>query len=885
MRSATVVLLIFYSFISFAHRGDFLAINEVQIKETKKSFIYDFKVENINMVEVRDIKIEIVINRKSVFQKYYPVLKADFKFFNESFEIPKSRVNPERDYVQIEITEIFGKKDDWGGWDSPNMLRQVNTLASEFYVDAPWRMKKTYNDGTQRGIPIHFFLHDADKVIGFDIKIDYINIQVKNASGTNFSNVLHYENIPDADYRNMFTCKSISDPGISVKEFDINSFNPASDKTIVFDAESDFLDEYVSIDDTYWYFTFNIPAYELVGMDDVVDVKVQISYANLTIIDENFGVRIFRSDDDLPKIQDYYRGDTHLHSMYTQNDAEIGLPLCSTKEAAKLIGLDWITTTDHTSDFDNYGDGNIHNNWDRIQIEVGHLNSQDPSMIYIAGQEVAANNHEDKLIHMLAYPSEADPFSLPFLGDGDGDIYETSVSVDNALNQLHSVDGFAFAAHPYATEDKLPLVPVDGGIWNLGHPGFAVNGDNFPKTGGGLICNDPSASSDILTTEAGKLIKDALKGSQIWNHRASLSVGGTSGDELDAWGVQGGITPLSQADTTSYGFHLKKFRQGQEIVNYINQLGLALKNQDSTYKNWKMFFSGGSDAHGSFNFSNTGNFAGFGGIDDNAVGKINTLVYCPEGPGDNGTNILKGLREGNITMSDGPILTLGISDDGNNYSNEIIMGQDTIVNLLKLDDYYLNFNYTTTQEFGAVSYVKFIVGTQNGEQVMNLSLDSLNGNQIISYKLSEILDSILGIGNTPELEYFYLRAEMQTYKDYTANSNIYMTDFGLYHSVSNPIWIKLKEIKEITATDFELQVYPNPLFDPNFNLVIFHPGINNVTINIYNDIAQLIFSKMFYVEEKRTIPLKELNLTLAKGVYTIQGLTELESTWLKFVKL
>ena len=122
MRIILFLFLIINSVTYFAHRGEFLAINEVQIKETEKSFIYNFKVENINMIEVRDIKIEIVINRKSVFQKYYPVLKADFKFFNESFEIPKSRVNPERDYVQIEITEIFRKKDDWGGWDSPNAL-------------------------------------------------------------------------------------------------------------------------------------------------------------------------------------------------------------------------------------------------------------------------------------------------------------------------------------------------------------------------------------------------------------------------------------------------------------------------------------------------------------------------------------------------------------------------------------------------------------------------------------------------------------------------------------------------------------------------------------------------------------------------------------------
>ena len=54
------------------------------------------------------------------------MLKAEHNFFNEQFEVPKKWINPEVDLIQIEITEIFGKKDDWGGWDSPT-FKQVNT--------------------------------------------------------------------------------------------------------------------------------------------------------------------------------------------------------------------------------------------------------------------------------------------------------------------------------------------------------------------------------------------------------------------------------------------------------------------------------------------------------------------------------------------------------------------------------------------------------------------------------------------------------------------------------------------------------------------------------------------------------------------------------------
>ena len=110
--------------------------------------------------------------------------------------------------------------------------------------------------------------------------------------------------------------------------------------------------------------------------------------------------------------------------------------------------------------------------------------------------------------------------------------------------------------------------------------------------------------------------------------------------------------------------------------------------------------------------------------------------------------------------------------------------------------------------------------------------------------------------------------------------NIYRV-YGFYHSFSNPIWIKLKEIIEPIVNEFNLQAYPNPN-NGNFNLLILIPGINDVTINIYNNIAQLIFSNIYSVDEYRSEP---INLNLAKGIYTIQGLTNKESTWIKIVNL
>lgn len=878
----TISLLILSNYL-FAHRGNFLAITNVEITESKDSYTYEFDIENINLVELSNIKVEFVINRKSVYQRYYPTIPATVKYVHDKFIIPKTQLNPEVDKVQIEITELFSTKDDWGGWDSPNITRQVNTLYSEFYVDAPWRMKKTDDQGNTNDIPVHFFLHDADLVTGFTLKLDYVNIQIKNASASTFGPVLTYNTIPDADYRAMFSCMSQGDANMSIKQFDINSFSANSSNTMFFDAESDFLDQYVSVNNKYYFFTFNIPASELQGMEDIIDIKVTVSYANLTVSDDNFGLRVFRTNESIPSISNWYRGDTHLHSMYTQNSAEIGLPLCATKRAAQFIGLDWITTTDHTTDFDNYGDQNIYHNWTILQNEASALNQQDGSMVYIPAQEVSVNNAQNKIVHMLAYGNPDNPMGLPFLGDGGGDVSSTNVSIDNVLDALVAIDGFSYAAHPYATASKLPTVPVNGGIWNVNLNTFPPNGSNFPETGGNIICNDLSSPSDALSTQSDKLVKDALKGSQIWNHRATLTVSGTSGDELDAFDIDNNGTPLAQADTTSTSFHLKKLRQGQEIVNAINVTGLSLKNSNPNFQNWKMFISAGADAHGSFNYSNTGNFAGFGGIDNNAVGKFSTVAYCPQGMGTHGENVLHAMYNGHTTLSDGPILVMGISDDGNNTSNEILMGDDTTLNLSTINDYYVNFNYSTTPEFGNFTKFTIVLGTENGEYRKNFSLPDSNGTHNLSFQLTALLDSLIGSGNYSNDTYYYMRAEIQTFRDYSTQSNIYRTNFDYYHSLTNNVWFKISNI-HANVTELSLASYPNPFTD-EFTLIIKNPGQNDIKINIYNEIGQLVRSEIRYVDYQSEVKYNFKEMGIAKGIYTVRATVDNSSAILKLVKL
>lgn len=862
----TISFIIFSSLCAFSHRGDYLVITNVKIAETKDSCIYSFLVQNVKQAPLSDVQIEFWINEKSIFQKHYNYIPGTIKIFAEQFVIDKNLLSPEKDKVQIEITQIFGKRADWGGWDAPehtynylknvDSVRQTNTFYAEFYADAPWRMKKTDANGNLQGIPIHFFLHDADLEDYTTLSVDKINIQLKNANASSFGPVLTFNTIPDAVFKSYFSCLSPSDANLDIKQFSLNSFISSNASTIDFNEVSGWVYDYVPIVNKYWYFTFNMPPSALAGMDDVIDILVTIKYANTGWSDNVIGMRVFRSDYAIPSLTDYYRGDTHLHSMYTQNSAELGLPLCATKEAAKLIGLDWITTTDHTSDFDNYGIS-ISSNWARIQAEAQQFNNQDTSLIYIAGQELAATNSSGKLVHFLAYPNPDSPYTFPFLGDGGGDTYSTSVSVNSALLQMNSIGAFGYAAHPFATGDKLSAT-VNGGIWNLGHPDFPANGDFFPRTNGNIICNDTTIPSDIFSTQQGKLIKNALKGAQIWNEHNTLE---TTGDQLDPWDVDnsgGSFTPI---DTSLYSGHIKRFRQGQEIVNFINQLGLSLKNQNPNYQNWKFNFSAGADAHGSFNSSNTGDFLGIGTIDDNAVGKLTTAVYCPNGMGQSGKNILSALYNGRSTLSDGPLLVMGISSDGANVNNDIFMGDDVIINNADTANYYINFDYSTTPEFGDVVDMIFSVGTSLGEQKIPIAYSQISGTHTIQIKLTSLLETVFGTGNIPQGNYFYIRSEMQTFKNLTGQTAVYRKNYSQHNSFTNPIWLKFDGTVGIVQEQEIKQFYvsPNPS-SGKFNIGIANMSMSQ--IEVYDLLGKIIY-KSVITNQKSEIDLS----AQPKGMY------------------
>ncbi|HQI69613.1 MAG TPA: T9SS type A sorting domain-containing protein, partial [Bacteroidales bacterium] len=649
-----------------------------------------------------------------------------------------------------------------------------------------------------------------------------IKVWLKNADETSFTNVLTFDNYSSQAFDSLLICRSPEEIAWGIQAFDSSGYEKNGQSTIRFTSDHNiFGTRYVDITEDYWYFSLNIPAEKLSPLDDIFDIKVNFSL-NMESDQQQY-FRVFRQPEDLPRIQGWYRGDMHYHTLFTQNDVEYGLPLEATKLAAQKTGLDWITVTDHSSDYDNYG-LSMQNNWDRLGSAVQGLNTTDSSFVFIRAMEASINNSDGKVVHCLLYPSPADPFCFHYFLDGGGDISATTFSVVQALTNLSVYDGFAYAAHPFAENDELSFA-IGGGLWNLGDTLFPANGSAFP-TYGTVSCNDVSALSDLYSEDTLFLFQKGLTGGEIWNNRTSIT---TTDDENNPWNVEysSSATPFVPLDSMDMRHHFYRYIQGLDITDFLQRKSLQIKNLFPSVKNWKFFIGAGSDAHGSFNYSNTEmTFGIMGTINNNAIGKISTLAFCPEGMGHHGKNVLRALKNGHTILSDGPIINIGISTDGSDSTNEIYIGQDTVLTTQQMATSRLIVDAYITPEFGDMTQITLTGITMDSTFSYDLPLVNHQ-----TYDLQSILGTLFG--DIPANQYFMIRASLHSTKNYGALSTIYHRPFDRFFSTTNPIWIKTEVITSVdnNLTPEEIIIRPNPVYD---RFLVNLPSEKNYYVKIFD---------------------------------------------------
>jgi hypothetical protein len=629
--------------------------------------------------------------------------------------------------------------------------QQSNAIGNDWTVDIPWKII-----AEQDFIPVYIgFLYGG---ISFaNNKINGITIYTKASSETKFHSSYHYKNQKEA-------LVAYSTNELNFTPFEIESMSVSTEKSLVFHHPKNNKKALRLHAD--WYimpFLSKKHIQKIHPNQEFIDIRVVLDFGSK---EKSYDFRIQLATEKELQLKNWYAGDTHFHTAYTRNILEYGLPMKANQIAFTSIGMDWSMTTDHSCDFDNHG-RSILEVWNSYLWEIQSLQSKDACLL-IPGIEASLLGEKNKLIHMLVFPSPEKVYSLPYIGDGDGDIIKTKYTVNQALALLDSIGAFAYAAHPFAEADKLGI----GDIWNIAHPDFPVNGEAMPSIGT-VICNDLKYPSDVFSSHPNKVFKSALSGAEMWNVMNSLY---TKNITQQPWTAKA-FVPYSD---TAIASHENRLAQGMDVMKFLWKTGLKAKNIDPDIQNFRFFLMAGSDAHGSYNYSNTETWAMiFGGLSNNAIGKLKTYAYCPQGMGKNGENVLQALKNGNSFMTNGPLISFSIENNKERFQS------GDFFKFTKKNSYQLKITVLSSKQYGNIKSVSLFLGTAEKEIV----LLEKNGETklLIQENMNDLIKSYLS-----EEKNIYLRAELETQKNYSeTEKEIFLRDKENFYAFTNPIWIEI----------------------------------------------------------------------------------------------
>jgi hypothetical protein len=189
-----------------------------------------------------------------------------------------------------------------------------------------------------------------------------------------------------------------------------------------------------------FFYLFNIDKNSFVQVDG--DASIRIKFELHWSPDNWEGpVNVQLSLYDIPKITDWYCGDTHLHTNYTHNAVEFGAPIYATMAANNAMGLDWMIVTDHSFDLDpekwnvSSADCDAHSdNFFRV------LQGEEVSC-YLPGTDIIPGQYQYN--HLLVYGADFIPGGE--WEDGTGSDYTPT----EAFAIANSQKGVTYPAHPF----------------------------------------------------------------------------------------------------------------------------------------------------------------------------------------------------------------------------------------------------------------------------------------------------------------------------------------------------------------------------------------------------------------------------------------------------
>jgi hypothetical protein len=589
--------------------------------------------------------------------------------------------------------------------------RELNVRGIDVVADAPYRLEKNY-----AYLPLIIFLKDITKP--GEVEVHSIRISIYSPSSGSRYILVNPGTIYEVIDRDGTRVEDNGEP--TLLRFDVGR-------------------KYESVTTDPWYrmiFLYRDQLEVTTGKHLIyktaryLQFKVEVEYKEGRLKDKQFVFRTLLPDSNLPRVDDWYYGDNHYHSEFTDNPAEYGGPLSMTAKVAKAVGFSWVTVTDHSYCLTHPPKGQKpEDRWLSYKMAVQKTNETQKDILLCAAEEITFSRPIIGL-HLLS-------FGNPFVEDeqlaGFG-----SLTFEQVLQKITGngapAKGFLFAAHPASS----------GYVWEDRHYEIATR----PEW------------------------EDVFAGLQVFNEKiayrctTTLSAGDESLEPFDLLDEDSRQRPWS-----------KELQEGLEDHWVKKFLLPSLQTYTKTGRLRKYFILAGSDAHMDFNYSLRPHLPFLVAyLNDNAFGKARSLVYLPKQGGEALTeaNLYDALRNGKVLLTDGPVVLFQLKIEG---EAQVYRFGETIT-LPPGKNLELSVEWHSSPEFGPIQEIDIILGSPKGEKNISSQI------RFPSFRKKETgLDGqIIHPFTNWTLSPCYLRLEAVSMIDP-------QTGEGLFGCFTNPIWI------------------------------------------------------------------------------------------------
>ena len=172
--------------------------------------------------------------------------------------------------------------------------------------------------------------------------------------------------------------------------------------------------------------------------------------------------------EDPPKAPGFIAGEMHCHTHYSADHVEHGASPQMLQQAAKAVGLDFVSCTDHAYDFAYTTEDYTKEaetpltRFDALREEISELNKAADMPLMVAGEEVSAGNSKGENVHMTVLGPSG---YLPGLGDCGRNWLDNKPTF-KIPKLLEMTEAHCFAAHPMQPMGYLEKFIFRRGYWS-----------------------------------------------------------------------------------------------------------------------------------------------------------------------------------------------------------------------------------------------------------------------------------------------------------------------------------------------------------------------------------------------------------------------------------